>query len=80
MAQRAEATSLAFNASFNGMSIDHSTRNEIENLLEDGYVGAGWCFVVHLPLPSGRFYNKTPAYYPQNSVVLWDGCELRTKN
>jgi hypothetical protein len=47
--------SLAFNASFNGMSIDYSTRNEIENLLEDGYVGAGWCFVVDLPLPSGRF-------------------------
>jgi hypothetical protein len=40
MTQRAEAAGLAFHDSFNGMSIDYSTRNEIENLLEDGYVGA----------------------------------------
>jgi hypothetical protein len=31
------------------VAIDHSARNEIEHLLEDDHIGAGWCSFVHTP-------------------------------
>jgi hypothetical protein len=43
--------------------VDHFARNEVENLLENDHIGAGWCFFVHITLPSGRDFNLTPARF-----------------
>ena len=63
MAQDAEGAGFGFHARFAGVPVDHFARNEVENLLENDHIGAGWCFVVHITLPSGRDFNLTPARF-----------------
>jgi len=43
----AEGACFALNAGLAGMPADQMARNEVENLVEDDYVGAGWRGFVH---------------------------------
>ena len=63
MAHHAEGSGFGFHARRNGEAVDHSARNEVEHLLEDDHIGAGWCSFVHNTLPSGRDFNSTPARF-----------------
>ena len=47
VAQYGEGSGLVLHPRFTGMPVDHSARNEVENLLENAYIAAGWCLVVH---------------------------------
>ena len=63
-----------------GEKVDHSARNEVENLLEDEHIGPGWWCFVHNTLPSGRDFNSTPAhFFAASYAFLWDGCESKPK-
>jgi hypothetical protein len=46
VAQDAEGPGLVRHADFPGVAVDHSERNEVECLLEDDYIAAGWCCVI----------------------------------
>ena len=63
MAQDAEGAGFGIHARFAGVPVDHFARNEVENLLENDHIGAGWCCFVHITLPSGRDFNLTPARF-----------------
>ena len=41
MAQDAEGAGLGLHARLAGVAVDHSARNEVENLLEDDHIGCG---------------------------------------
>ena len=63
MAQHTETAGFRLHPGRQGMAIDHSARNEVEDLLEDDHIGAGWCCFCHTPLPSGRDFDSTPARF-----------------
>jgi hypothetical protein len=42
LAHHAERARLGLDAGFKRVTVDHSARNEVENLLEDDHVGPGW--------------------------------------
>jgi hypothetical protein len=42
MAWHAERASLGIHAGLKSVAIEHSAGNEVENLLEDDYIAAGW--------------------------------------
>ena len=62
-AKDADGPGLVRRAGFPGYAVDHSERNVVEYLLEDDYVAAGWCCVIHNTLPSGRIFDLTPARF-----------------
>lgn len=70
MAGNAEGAGLRIDARFAGVAADEMARNEIEDLLEDDHIGAGWCCFVHTPLPSGRDLNSTPARFHPSKLYL----------
>jgi len=59
MAQDAEGAGLGFHACLEGVPVDHSTRNEVENQLENDHIGPGWCYFVHTLPASGRHFSLT---------------------
>ena len=62
-AKDADGPGLVRRAGLPGYAVDHSERNVVEYLLEDNYVAAGWCCVIHNTLPSGRIFDLTPARF-----------------
>jgi hypothetical protein len=45
------------------VGIDHSASNEIEHLLEDDHIAAGWCSFVHTPYQvAGISTQHQPAF------------------
>ena len=72
----AEGAGFGIHAGLQGETVDHSARNEVENLLEDDHIGPDWWCLVHYPLPCGRDFNSTPAhFFARSYAFLWDGCE-----
>lgn len=58
-----------------------ATRTEVEQLLENYYIAAGWWCVFYYTLPSGRDLNSTPAHFPTfNYTVPWGACDFFTTN
>ena len=70
MADHAEAPGFAFHPRLKGMAVDHSSRNEVENLFEDDHIGPGWCGFVHNTLPSGRDFKSAPARFFHSQLSL----------
>ena len=44
VAQDAERAGLGIHARLAGVPVAHSARNEVENLLENDYIAADWCW------------------------------------
>ena len=75
MARHTEGAGLGLNSGLDRQAVDHSTRNEVEKLLENDHIAPGWCGGIHFTLPSGRDFTSTPArFYSFDYVSLWDGC------
>lgn len=66
----AEAAGLRIDTRLAGVAADEMARNEVEHLLEDDHIGAGWCLFVHTPLPSGRDFRPTPARFQTTKLCL----------
>jgi hypothetical protein len=65
MTQHAERAGLGFHTCLKGVAVDHSARNEVENLLEDDNIAAGWwCFFHKHPTEwQGFKLNTSPLFH-----------------
>lgn len=70
MAGDAEGAGLGIDSRLAGVAADQMARNEIEHLLEDDHIRAGWCLLVHTTLPSGRDFKLTPARFQTSKLCL----------
>ena len=68
MAGDAEGAGLRIDSRLAGVASDQMARNEIEDLLENDHIRAGWCLFVHTPLPSGRDFKPTPARFQTSKL------------
>lgn len=71
MAPRAEGASFGFHARGKGEAVNHSARNEVEYLLEDDHIGAGWYSFVHTPY---RVAGISTQHHPAFSLQLMPSC------
>ena len=66
MAHDAEGPRLGVYAGLPGDPVDHPPRNELEKLVEDDIVGAGWClFLFHTPTEWQGFKPDTSPFLPK---------------
>jgi len=76
MARHAEGSRFGIHAGFSGMATNQVQRNEVENLLKDDYVAAGWCLFFHPCQVAGFSEQRQPTFF-LNYKFLWDGCEVK---
>ena len=75
MAQDAEGAGFGIHARFAGVPVDHFARNEVENLLENDHIGAGWCFFCsYHPTEWQGFQSNTSPLFTLNYEFQRDGC------
>lgn len=69
VAADAEGAGLRFDSRLPRVLTDEPSRNEVEQLLEDGNIGSGWRFLFHTPLPSGRgSKGASPLFSPRSRL------------